>query len=297
MTLDNKEAAHLAGFVQFAYNMFKTGGLLPVPDPGLDKEGYDLIYHLNALDFKEKRFYGYLAKSRNNPGEYVFVVRGTADFSEWLLDFAGLPVIFKPAPNAGFVALGFYSIFKTFELIDDKFQSSSLNDVVTKLSAGGGIKRFIVVGHSLGGALATLAAAQLALNNPGGVQDQLEVYTFGSPRVGLLDFAASFNKAVKTSYRVWNALDVVPEVPTFPFIHVSGLGDTITQNEAQLTTLKPVPTCEHHVTTYQWLLDPDEFPLGPSCELAAAPAAFAFGEPDEQIIGAQALLKAYTGRV
>jgi len=296
MTFDSQDAARKAGFVQFAYNMFKTGGLLPPADPGIGQAGFDLLYYLNASDFKKKEFYGYLAGSRTTPGEYLLAIRGTENFSEWLLDFASLPVLFKPVPQAGFVALGFYSIFKTFELIDAAGQTSGLNDVVAKLAGAGGVKSFTVLGHSLGGALATLAAAQLAMTNPGGVQDKVAIYTYGSPRVGLLDFAASFNKTVKTSFRFWNVLDVVPEVPTFPFIHVSGLGDKITQNETQLTTLKAVPTCEHHVTTYQWLLDANQFPLDATCNLSGQ-AAFGVGEEDDQLAGAQALLKASSGRL
>src|SRR5258708_19540816 len=100
----------------------------------------------------------------------------------------------------------------------------TLSDAVAKIAAGSGIQSFMVIGHSLGGSLATLTAAALAMLSPG-LKDKLTIYTFASPRVGLLDFAASFNKAVGTSFRIWNTLDIVPKVPTFPFIPATGLAD------------------------------------------------------------------------
>ena len=120
-------------------------------------------------------------------------------------------------------------------------------------------------GHSLGTALGTLTAAELAIVNPANVQDQVVSYTFVSPRVGLLDFASSFNNAVPVSYRLWNTLDIVPQTPTFPYSHVSGLGDAIVQTEPKLETLVVTPACEHSLTSYQWLLDPDNFPLDTEC--------------------------------
>ncbi|KAJ1372520.1 hypothetical protein KIN20_034696 [Parelaphostrongylus tenuis] len=61
-------------------------------------------------------------------------------------------------------------------------------------------------GHSLGGALATLAAARIARNYWRG--DQITIYTFGQPRVGDVEFALSFDKMIKESYRVVFRRDV-----------------------------------------------------------------------------------------
>ena len=67
-------------------------------------------------------------------------------------------------------------------------------------------------GHSLGGALAVMAAATLALH-----EEKIPfagLYTFGQPRVGDFQFAKSFNAALKgRSYRMVNNNDVVPQVP------------------------------------------------------------------------------------
>jgi alpha-beta hydrolase superfamily lysophospholipase len=188
-----------------------------------------------------------------------------------------LPVPFTPEPDAGFVALGFLSIFDSFAFVDKTGASQDLNTTITGLNAANPIQSLTVLGHSLGGALATLAAAQLALQDTAGVQSKMSIYTFASPRVGLLDFAASFNDAVQTSFRIWNTLDIVPELPTFPYIHVSGFGDGIIQTEDQLATLTLTPGCEHHLTSYLWLLDAASFALPADCSNAVDhPALTAF---------------------
>lgn len=67
-------------------------------------------------------------------------------------------------------------------------------------------------GHSLGGALAVLAAATLELQeNDANVNG---VYTFGQPRVGNRQFATNFNNQMKgKTFRCVNNCDVVSRVP------------------------------------------------------------------------------------
>ncbi|MGI8988611.1 MAG: lipase family protein [Bryobacteraceae bacterium] len=303
MNFDPVEAARNAEFVKFAYNMYGNGGvLLPPPDPGIDAAGFQLVAYLTAQDFDDVKFYGYLAASKARPDTLVLAIRGTQNFAEWLLDIAILPVPFTPFPDAGFVALGIQGIADSFKIVGKDGASSSLTDAIAAIGKGTGIQSLSVIGHSLGGALATLAAANLAMANTAGVQNNLTVYTFGSPRVGLLDFAASYNKAVKTSFRVWNELDVVPEVPVFPYIHVSGLGDKIVQTEHQLSTLAITPQCEHHLTSYLWLLDSTKFQLDANCnnevpQIGMAPNALNVMVPPDHVSGAQALRKAASGRL
>jgi triacylglycerol lipase len=76
-----------------------------------------------------------------------------------------------------------------------------------------------ITGHSLGGALATLAAAKLqAFGYP--VQG---IYTFGSPRVGDMDFFNHFSQIFPNSaFRFVNNNDVVTRIPprSFGYKHV-----------------------------------------------------------------------------
>jgi triacylglycerol lipase len=68
----------------------------------------------------------------------------------------------------------------------------------------------LITGHSLGAALATLAAAKLNMN--GLPVDGL--YTFGSPRVGNIAFAEWFNADFRTkAFRFVNNNDVITRIP------------------------------------------------------------------------------------
>ncbi|KAL6342865.1 hypothetical protein AAG906_016884 [Vitis piasezkii] len=71
-----------------------------------------------------------------------------------------------------------------------------------------------VIGHSLGGALATLLALELSssqLAKRGVIS--VTMYNFGSPRVGNKRFAEVYNEKVKDSWRVVNHRDIIPTVP------------------------------------------------------------------------------------
>jgi len=68
-----------------------------------------------------------------------------------------------------------------------------------------------ITGHSLGGALAVLAAENLSAQ---GVEIQ-GVYTYGQPRVGDSKFAKNFDLRMKNkTYRFVYDEDVVPRVPS-----------------------------------------------------------------------------------
>ncbi|KAL6743418.1 hypothetical protein Aduo_016460 [Ancylostoma duodenale] len=66
-------------------------------------------------------------------------------------------------------------------------------------------------GHSLGGALAALAAVRTAKQ---GYRrgNQITVYTFGEPRVGDKTFATNFDALIRNSYRVVFRRDIVPHI-------------------------------------------------------------------------------------
>ena len=66
----------------------------------------------------------------------------------------------------------------------------------------------VVTGHSLGGALATLAAIDISR-----LTSQTYLWTYGSPRVGNKNFYTLVQNAFRVSYRVVNNRDMVPHLP------------------------------------------------------------------------------------
>lgn len=72
-----------------------------------------------------------------------------------------------------------------------------------------------LVGHSLGGATATILADHLQRTA------EIKLYTFGAPRAGSLAHSRYLTSALGTAsiFRVYHDTDVVPMLPIFPFAH------------------------------------------------------------------------------
>jgi triacylglycerol lipase len=74
-----------------------------------------------------------------------------------------------------------------------------------------GVRPLWITGHSLGGALAMVAAALLANT---GNHRLAGVYTFGQPRVGDTDFRTRYDQVLRAiTFRCVNDRDLVPHVP------------------------------------------------------------------------------------
>ena len=94
--------------------------------------------------------------------------------------------------------------------------------VPPRLNATG---RLYVAGHSLGAALAVIAAERLVRENRVPADQMAGIYTFGMPRVGDRDFAARYEALLGTkTFRLAYGDDIVPTVPPhdhpFGFNHV-----------------------------------------------------------------------------
>lgn len=80
-------------------------------------------------------------------------------------------------------------------------------------------KIYILLGHSLGGAMAILAAARCArlpeTANPAGL------YTYGSPKVGNKTYASYVKNFFIPGARWVNNVDIVTKVPLWPYKHTS----------------------------------------------------------------------------
>ncbi|MGL5080308.1 MAG: lipase family protein [Microcoleaceae cyanobacterium] len=104
-----------------------------------------------------------------------------------------------------------------------------------------------ISGHSLGAALATLAAMDIAIRVPG-LKNQVQLYTYASPRVGDPAFVAAHSRLVPNSYRVANLGDAFPllPLPTIRQLAYTHLG----QEWAFLTQTQDFGP-NHFVSTYQ----------------------------------------------
>ena len=156
-------------------------------DPTLDLVSADLGLPAGAGLFTFGQFFGFTADVGLG---VVLAFRGTASLEDWMTD--GRAVQVKSAAYPGQVHSGFAA---ALEVIWPGLQPL--------VPAG---RPLFVTGHSLGGALATLAAVRLL---DAGC-DVRAVYTYGSPRVGDLDFYDGYRPM---TYRFVNNDDIVPHVP------------------------------------------------------------------------------------
>ncbi len=147
--------------------------------------------------------FGFLAEGVNTyKGELLIGVRGTVHALDWVTD---LSQALRRGPSGFGVHGGFMRTFDSFEPVIGNY-----------LRQSGNLGTVHVVGHSLGGALATLVADYLQLRGL-----HVKLYTFGCPRVGMKDFSQSLTDKLKPEniYRVCNQSDPVTMVPIFPFMH------------------------------------------------------------------------------
>jgi predicted lipase len=149
---------------------------------------------------------------RNLATRTAFVaIRGTQTQKEWLQNLDLDATAYRPVSGFGDVHMGWMGLY----------ESMRANLAANLPAACAGCEHLIVTGHSLGAALAVLAAPDIAKNVP---VPEPELTTFGGPRPGLYDFAVPFNLLIDRCYRVVNLFDIVPHLPLalpgLPYTHV-----------------------------------------------------------------------------
>jgi len=124
------------------------------------------------------------------------------------------PILFPMVPNGVEVHSGF--------AIEHKKTASLILAEVKDLMAKHSSTHVILVGHSLGGALAELDALFMKLHLP--ANTTVQGVTFGTPRVGNAAWATLFDSEVPDFKRMNNKRDPVPTVPgrRLGFRHPSG---------------------------------------------------------------------------
>ncbi|GLS26092.1 lipase family protein [Marinibactrum halimedae] len=117
--------------------------------------------------------------------------------------------------------------------------NSMQKNIETFINAGKIKGTIHCVGHSLGGAVASLAADWISANYVNTVQ----LYTFGAPRVGLGFFTKKTTSRIyaENMHRIYHRTDPVPMIPLYPYAHAPspGKGYFISSSE-------PLATAEAH---------------------------------------------------
>lgn len=169
-------AAWCAEFSRLAYADFGT-----MLNPGLTAAGFDLV----AEPFDRDGTQAFLAQG---PNFAVLTFRGSDDVAAWQTNLDVMPA---PWRGGGKTHRGFA---EALDLVWD--------DVTAALAGIRGPLLF--TGHSLGAALATLAASLVT---------EAGLYTYGSPRVGDKAFRAAMADRRGVTERYVNDRDIVCRIP------------------------------------------------------------------------------------
>ncbi|MEM9273880.1 MAG: lipase family protein [Cyanobacteria bacterium P01_F01_bin.143] len=210
-----------------------------------------LAYYPTKLDIDIDRF-GFIAERKEGNKIIVFLVfRGTRELGEWFnnaqfkqVDFLAREEDDDGIEGYGKISLGFNKMYTGFRpgifidygvlnaisrtgdsiirnilnRIDDvkityKSIYQAVNEYFSNLDTNEDVNIY-VTGHSLGGALATIATMHIAEKDQ--LKTPINLYSFASPRVGDNSFADKFNQLSSDkikAFRFANSEDLVTKIP------------------------------------------------------------------------------------
>lgn len=189
--MDVQRAIFLAAVCSQTYAQFADpDGSFTVP------KNYSVRHVIRGKNLEYVREpFGFILES---PQEIILAFRGTSSAVNWISDLIATQIRFKYVKEKCLTHQGFTDIY-----------ASCRRGILSALAEMPKDKALFVTGHSLGAALATLCAVDLAAGN----SRTPWLYTFGSPRVGDPAFAKAAAAYVPGSFRVANPLDAVTHVP------------------------------------------------------------------------------------
>lgn len=248
--------AGYALLAMFAEDMYGNPTVVePAADTRLAAAGLTLVGYLVGDDMlfrpratlninpSQHVFYGYHATTGVTD---VVVVRGTDGLIEWLED--GEFALRAHPDGYGQVEAGFYGVYSSLCYRPPGGPEQNLIPGLKAATAG---RPTVVVGHSLGAAVATYLALDLAQ-----AQHGVSARFFASPHPGNSSFAHAFATLVTDSKAYAYALDIVPRVPfalgyaPLESVIELGPGDVATRIRKNIL-------CNHHALCYAAMLDAD----------------------------------------
>ncbi|XXG75772.1 hypothetical protein AAC387_Pa08g0278 [Persea americana] len=282
-----REVVRYGEFVQAAYNSFHSNPATSADAPptprhvALPDRSYKVTKSLYAtssiglpgwvddvapdLEWMTQRssWVGYVAVCDNEREirrmgrrDIVIALRGTATCLEWGENFRASLVPIEDGSTSK-VECGFWSLYKTGGAHVPSLSAAVVEEVKRLMELYKGEPLSITVtGHSLGAALALLAADEIstcAANVP-----PVAVFSFGGPRVGNRGYGKRIEDNGVHVLRVVNAQDVITRVPGVPVgDSYSHVGSELRVDSRSSPYLKPNAdvACCHDLEAYLHLVD------------------------------------------
>lgn len=142
-----------------------------------------------------------LTSAKNN----IIVFRGTQTTVEWINNFTAIQKEYTDPLSGQYFGKIHEGFMKNYLRIVQPLPREVAQALNPRIPC-------YITGHSLGASLAVLAALDIAVNLAQ-LREQIQLYTYASPRVGNLTFATVHAKHVPNSYRVVNLADSIPLMP------------------------------------------------------------------------------------
>lgn len=160
-------------------------------------------------------------------GQAFILFRGTQYLADWLTN---INVMHARSSYNEFVHDGFNTALKSMRPQLMTFLTSAQRE---------GLHTIHCIGHSLGGALATLCGEWIRAN----YKLRPYIYSFGSPRVGFEGFSRTCAREIGNSriFRAYHKTDIVPCIPIWPYVHTPNDG-----TEYYLPSPGFLPGAEYH---------------------------------------------------
>eukprot|EP00462_Mataza_sp_D1_P009813 CAMPEP_0175154326 /NCGR_PEP_ID=MMETSP0087-20121206/20269_1 /TAXON_ID=136419 /ORGANISM="Unknown Unknown, Strain D1" /LENGTH=280 /DNA_ID=CAMNT_0016441181 /DNA_START=32 /DNA_END=874 /DNA_ORIENTATION=- len=201
-------------FLQFSKSAYCDASAISawdcVPCQSLTKDYKDNVKVFTDSKTEGQAFVG----SSVAENSIVIAFRGSCNLPNWITNLNYTKKSEYPKCSGCEVHGGFYAAWLAL-------QDGIVADVLARKKAMPGARIF-VTGHSLGAALAVLAAAELHYSHSLSIE---AVYTFGEPRTGNSAFASFYNQGTHISWRVTHNRDPVPHVP----LHIMGFQHIATE--------------------------------------------------------------------
>jgi len=142
--------------------------------------------------------------------QVVLSFRGTIEdsFEDWVDDLETDQVSYTTGDADGYVHDGFYTAWQELE-------DGGLTTMIESMFEGNPGADFMITGHSLGAALAQIAALEMMCNSVYTALDigSVNTITFGSPRWADDDIATYYDDNIDSNWRIVNKHDLVPTIP------------------------------------------------------------------------------------
>ncbi len=214
-------ALELMNVVREAQQLTRFGSKNDRLTPGNDLQEapcWQVAAFINTADSRQAHTQ-VLVATNSRTKDVVIAFPGSGDLNDWLHDFTVLPSTWEqrrgcdyapttPIPNA--VHAGFRHAYGFIRVQLQKELLSSLPTPAHRQTA-----RVFITGHSLGGALATLASLDLVncLVERGYPRNHVVMYALAGPRAILEHIYADFRYEMPNSYNIVNFQDPISHLP------------------------------------------------------------------------------------